>query len=84
MLGIIPSTVMYVCLGSAAKNVAQLLSGKADVGQQIVLGIGLVATVGVTIMVMRIGRRALQEELPVAAGASSPVEPSEQESGIAR
>jgi len=63
-LGIIPSTVMYVCLGSAAKNLAEALSGQTDVGHQIVLGVGLVATVAVTIMVMRIAREALHEEIP--------------------
>ena len=54
-LGMIPGTFLYVYAGAAGGAV---LSGGANYA---VLGLGLAATVAVTVIVTRIARRALQE-----------------------
>jgi uncharacterized membrane protein YdjX (TVP38/TMEM64 family) len=65
-IGMLPGTIMYVYLGSAAKSVATLLSGETprSAGQQALFALGLAATVAVTIVVTRAARRALNEVVP--------------------
>jgi uncharacterized membrane protein YdjX (TVP38/TMEM64 family) len=65
-IGMLPGTIMYVYLGSAANNLATLLSGEAprSAGQQALFAVGLAATVAVTIIVTRRARRALNEIVP--------------------
>ena len=60
-LGMLPGTLMYIYLGSAAQNVATLLSGELHRtrGQQAMFALGLVATVAVTTIVTRTARRVL-------------------------
>jgi uncharacterized membrane protein YdjX (TVP38/TMEM64 family) len=60
-IGMLPGTIMYVYLGSAAQSLAALLSGEVrqTVGQQAMFVAGLVATVAVTTIVTRAARRAL-------------------------
>jgi uncharacterized membrane protein YdjX (TVP38/TMEM64 family) len=60
-VGMLPGTIMYVYLGSAARSVAALLSGelRRTPGQQAMFAAGLVATVAVTTIVTRRARRAL-------------------------
>jgi uncharacterized membrane protein YdjX (TVP38/TMEM64 family) len=60
-LGMLPGTIMYVLLGSAAGNLAALLSGDVprSSGQPALLVIGLVAALAVAVMVGRSARRAL-------------------------
>ena len=62
-IGMLPGTLMYVYLGSAAKSLADLAAGKVEGGwqQQVLFGVGLVATIVVTMFVTRIARRALKE-----------------------
>jgi uncharacterized membrane protein YdjX (TVP38/TMEM64 family) len=62
-LGMLPGTVMYVYLGSAANSLAALLSHEApqSAGRPILFVLGLTATVAVTIIVTRRARRALNE-----------------------
>jgi len=64
--GIMPGTIMYVYLGSAANSLATLLSGDAprSAGQQALFALGLVATVAVTIIVTHRARHALNEIVP--------------------
>lgn len=68
-LGMLPGTFLYVFYGKAAGDVAALAAGGAQqekgVGDWIVLGLGLLATIVVTAIVTRIARRALQEEADV-------------------
>lgn len=68
-IGMIPGTVLYVYLGSAAKNLASVATGEVEGGseQKIFFFLGLVLTVVVTVLITRIARRALTEELPDAA-----------------
>ena len=65
-IGMLPGTVMYVYLGSAAKNLADLAAGKAlgETGQQVLFGVGLLATVAVTVAVTRVAKRALTAVVP--------------------
>lgn len=62
-IGMLPGTIMYVYLGSAANSLATLLSGETprSAGRQILFALGLAATVAVTIIVTRRARRALDE-----------------------
>lgn len=65
-IGMIPGTIMYVYLGSAAGDLTQLASGNTEKGtaQYILLGVGLVATIVVTVYITRIARQALAEYAP--------------------
>jgi uncharacterized membrane protein YdjX (TVP38/TMEM64 family) len=60
-LGMLPGTIMYVLLGSAAGNLAALLSGDMprSSGQPALLVMGLVAALAVAVIVGRSARRAL-------------------------
>lgn len=64
-LGMLPGTFLNVYLGSLVRSVSELASGKpgAESWSQIFYWVGLVAAIVVTIFIMRIGRRALREEL---------------------
>lgn len=61
LLGMLPGTLMYVYLGSLITNVSELASGRAAGGsmQQLFYFAGLAATVGVSLYVTRVARRAL-------------------------
>jgi uncharacterized membrane protein YdjX (TVP38/TMEM64 family) len=61
-IGMLPGTIMYIYLGSAAQSVAALLSGdlRRTPGQQAFFVVGLVATAAVTTLVTRSARRALR------------------------
>ena len=62
-IGMLPGTIMYVYLGSAANSLAALVSGETprSAGQQALFVLGLAATVAVAIIVTRRARRALNE-----------------------
>ncbi|MGH8638071.1 MAG: TVP38/TMEM64 family protein [Burkholderiales bacterium] len=65
-IGMLPGTIMYVYLGSAANSLAALLSGDEprSTGQQVLFVLGLAATVAATIIVTRTARRALNAIVP--------------------
>lgn len=62
-VGMLPGTLMYVYLGSAAGSIAELLSGRRPhgTGPQVLFAFGLAATVVVTVLVARTAARALDE-----------------------
>lgn len=64
-IGMLPGTVMYVYLGSAARSLAQIAAGRVESGpaQRIFFWIGLAATVVVAVLVTRIARRALKDKI---------------------
>ena len=65
-LGMLPGTFLYVYYGKALGSLAALAGGaevQRDSGYWVVLALGLVATLAVTIVVTRIARRALQQEV---------------------
>ena len=64
-IGMLPGTVLYVYLGSAAESLSQVAGGDVNAGSggRILFIIGLVATVAVAVLVTRRARRALDREL---------------------
>ncbi len=65
LVGMLPGTLAYVYIGSAAANV-----GAADMTKKIVLGVGILIAIGVTIFVARIASKAIKnagvDEVPEA------------------
>lgn len=71
--GMLPGTITYVYLGSLARNLAELGRGHARTvageaprtpAEWILYGVGLAATLAVTVVVTRIARAALHRTLP--------------------
>jgi uncharacterized membrane protein YdjX (TVP38/TMEM64 family) len=64
-IGMFPVTVLYVYLGSAAKNLAEIFSGDLETGTagRIALFAGLAATFVLTVIVTRIATRSLVSHL---------------------
>lgn len=60
-IGMFPGTVMYVYLGSAVKDLADLVAGRVEggTGQKVLFFGGLLATIVVTVYVTRVARQAL-------------------------
>jgi uncharacterized membrane protein YdjX (TVP38/TMEM64 family) len=60
-LGMIPGTIMYVYIGSLAGDLASLAAGgrTKTPGEWILYGVGLLATILVTVFVTRLAKRAL-------------------------
>jgi uncharacterized membrane protein YdjX (TVP38/TMEM64 family) len=64
-VGMLPGTLLYVYSGTVVGGVARLAAGVEvphTTGYYLVLGLGLAATIAVTIVMTRIARRALEEE----------------------
>ncbi|MFP6859321.1 MAG: hypothetical protein VCA73_18730, partial [Roseibacillus sp.] len=67
--GMLPGTLMYVYLGSLAGSIANLATGGGDEktnSQWILFGVGLLATILVTVYVTKIAKRALHDQLAVS------------------
>jgi uncharacterized membrane protein YdjX (TVP38/TMEM64 family) len=66
-IGMFPATVMYNYVGSTLKSLADLAAGKIESGpgQKILFGIGLAATIVVTLFVTRLSRKALEQAVPI-------------------
>ena len=66
-LGMIPGTVMYVYIGSLAGDLASLGTGERtrSTGEWILYGVGLLATVAVTVFVTRMAKKALAAHIPL-------------------
>ena len=64
-IGMLPATIAYVYAGSLAANLTQALTGKAQIGSSgwLLLGLGLVATLAVTVLVTRVARGYLEREI---------------------
>ncbi|MCB1624969.1 MAG: TVP38/TMEM64 family protein [Pseudomonadales bacterium] len=70
-IGMFPATLLYVYAGSVAANLTQVLAGDVDTGWagQVLLVVGLIATVAVTVLVTRVARRYLEREVDAAGSA---------------
>ena len=66
-LGMIPGTILYVYLGSAAQNISEVFSGEAASGSNWLLYVGLAATVVLTVVITRFATQALNSELEANA-----------------
>ena len=66
-LGLLPTTVFYVYVGTAAKNLTALATGQAEPapGQSILFVGGLVMAGLATFVVARIAQRALKADLRI-------------------
>ena len=62
-LGMMPGTLLYVYLGSAAQNLTEVFSGEAASGSNVLLYVGLAATLVLTILITRFATQALNTEL---------------------
>jgi uncharacterized membrane protein YdjX (TVP38/TMEM64 family) len=69
-IGMLPGTLMYVYLGSAVQNLAELAAGKEErtLGEKVLFFAGLAATVIVTVFVTRVAKKALEQTVPGVAG----------------
>jgi uncharacterized membrane protein YdjX (TVP38/TMEM64 family) len=71
-LGMLPGTLLYVYSGKLAGDVAAVAGGAAPArgpGYWALLGLGLAATLAVTLLVTRLARRALDEATAAQAPA---------------
>jgi uncharacterized membrane protein YdjX (TVP38/TMEM64 family) len=74
-LGIIPGTVMYVYIGSLATDLAmadlnhQPVTPETQILQWVMQGLGLIATVGVTVYVTKIAQKALAASVVMEVGS---------------
>lgn len=68
-IGMLPGTVMYVYLGSTAQNVTALAAGRteANIAENILLWLGLFATILVVVFITRTAKRALAAAIPESA-----------------
>lgn len=66
-VGMIPGTIMYVYIGSLAGDLATLGTGQRtrSIGEWILYGVGLLATIAVTVFVTHIAKRALASRVPM-------------------
>lgn len=74
-IGMLPGTLMYVYLGSLAGTLAAIGTGGGtgfSTLQWIFYGVGLAATVAVTVLITRVARRAVSRALHQEATAASP------------
>jgi uncharacterized membrane protein YdjX (TVP38/TMEM64 family) len=64
-IGMFPVTVLYVYIGSAAKNLAEIFSGDVETGTagRVALFAGLAATFVLTVIITRIATRTLASHL---------------------
>jgi uncharacterized membrane protein YdjX (TVP38/TMEM64 family) len=65
-VGMLPGVFLYVYLGSAVRNLAELTGGQVEGGsaQKVFLFAGLAATVVATVFITRVARRALDRAIP--------------------
>lgn len=63
LFGRLPQVVFCAYLGSTARSLAELATGRTEtsIGEQILLGLGFFATLAVVILMTRIARKALRE-----------------------
>lgn len=72
-IGMFPGTVLYVSIGSAAKSLSDILAGRSEggVAQKVLFGVGVVATLVVSVLLARMARKALADATAVANGSDA-------------
>ncbi len=69
-LAMLPGTFMYVFIGKVLREGAEAAAGArtaADVGKWVLLGVGLIATVVVTVYVTRLASKAIRQRTQIEA-----------------
>jgi len=72
-IGMLPGTLLYVYYGRVAGDVARLAAGvplHPTAGSYVLLGVGLLATITVTVLLTRTARRALHEAIGSPRGSA--------------
>lgn len=61
-IGMLPGAVLFVYIGAAMKSIAEVTTGKrtGSLGEQILFGFGLVATIAVSGILARLAQRSLK------------------------
>ncbi len=64
-LGMLPGTILYVYIGSLFKNLAELAGGEREktTTEWVMYGVGLLATLAVTLYVTRVAKKAMNESI---------------------
>ncbi len=77
-IGMFPGTVLYVSIGSAAKSLNDILAGRSEGGiaQRVLFGLGLIATLVVTVLMARIARKALADATAAASKSDAKGNPA--------
>ncbi len=68
-IGMLPGTIMYVYIGATARSLSEVAAGGMEQQSNLQLalfGVGLLATIIVTVFVTRVARRAIREYIPEA------------------
>ncbi len=76
-LGKLPGGLVCVYVGSAAKDVSELVAGRLQIGvaEQVLYGIGLVATIVAVVFLTQMARRALRDAIEKQIHRSGPADP---------
>jgi len=74
LFGILPAMVVYVYIGSLTQDLAAVAAGDVEKtpAQWALLGVGLLATLMVTVLIARRARNALKQRVEPAGGAAQP------------
>ncbi|MBX7072295.1 MAG: TVP38/TMEM64 family protein [Pirellulales bacterium] len=72
-LGMLPGTIMYVYLGTAAESLRELMSGEREDAtvKYVLLAVGLAATILVTLVLAQIARRAIRQAIDEPAALAT-------------
>lgn len=72
-IGMLPGTIVYVYIGTLAKDLTELSSGQIDSGTagRVLLVAGFVATLVLTVLITRKATQVLNAELDAAAGETA-------------
>ncbi|MBS0418057.1 MAG: TVP38/TMEM64 family protein [Proteobacteria bacterium] len=64
-VGMLPGTLLYTYAGAAAANVSEAIAGRAPLGRSgsVLLWVGLIATLGVTVLVTYFARKELARQI---------------------
>ena len=83
-IGMMPGTVMYVYIGTLAGSLATLGTGERSrtPAEWVLYGVGLLATVAVTVYVTKIARRALNQRIVEKQGEEAIADSSESYSTL--
>lgn len=77
-IGMLPGTVMYVYLGHAARQAHDASMGQGAARSPLewaLLGVGLIATIAVTVVVTKTAKRAIEDAVPASTDDDSPLVP---------